>query len=137
MLSQSAMQEPLDIGGIAYARRARCERIPGLVSNRHHAAFRNGRNRATQVSGSEILQGSVGRDRVIGDLAMQEITGVITVSLQETDGARSVHRAVAKNDHRTPFEMRHEGLSMIPNWVSFSRRLLCHFGATRGRAKPK
>jgi len=27
---------------------------------------------------------------VIGDLAMQEITGVITVSLQETDGARAV-----------------------------------------------
>jgi hypothetical protein len=118
MLGQSAIQQPLDIGAIAYARRAGCEGIPGLVSNRHHAAFRNDRNRATQVSGSEILQGGVGRDRVIGDLAMQRITGFITVSLSETDDARSVHRDVTKTDHRTPFEIRYEGPSMIPNWVS-------------------
>ena len=89
-LSQCAIQQPSRHRAIAYAPRARCEGIPGLLSNRHHKAFRNDRNRATQVSGSEILQGSVGRDRVIGDLAMQEITGVITVSLQETDGARAV-----------------------------------------------
>jgi hypothetical protein len=51
---------------------------------------------------------SAGRG-VIGDLAMQRITGVITASLPETDGARSVHWNVAKTNHRTAFEMTYEG----------------------------
>jgi hypothetical protein len=44
---------------------------------------------------------------VISDLAMQRITGVITASLPETDGARSVHWNAAKTDHRTAFEMEY------------------------------
>ena len=40
------------------------------------------------------------RRRVIGDLPMQRITGVIPASLPETDGALSVHRDIAKTDHR-------------------------------------
>jgi hypothetical protein len=47
------------------ARRARREGISGLVSNRHHGAFRNDKNRATQAHRSEILRGSVGR--TLGD----------------------------------------------------------------------
>jgi hypothetical protein len=46
---------------------------------------------------------------VIRDLAMQRITGVITASPPETNGARSVHRDAAKTDHRTRFEVRYEG----------------------------
>jgi hypothetical protein len=45
---------------------------------------------------------------VIGDIAMQKITSVITTSLAETDGTRSVHWNAAKTDHRTPFEVRVE-----------------------------
>jgi hypothetical protein len=56
---------------------------------------------------------------VIGDLAMQKITSVITTSLAETDGTRSVHWNAAKTDHRTPFEVRYEGSSMISIRVSF------------------
>src|ERR1700680_4674571 len=46
------------------------------------------------------------RRGVIRDHAMQRITGVITASLPEPDGARSLHREAAKTDHRTPFEVR-------------------------------
>jgi hypothetical protein len=42
---------------------------------------------------------SAGRG-LIGDLAMQSITGVITASLPEPDGVCSVHRDAAKTDHR-------------------------------------
>ena len=51
---------------------------------------------------------------VIRELAMQRITGVVTASLPETDGARSVHRDAAKTNHRTAFEMSYRGPSMIP-----------------------
>ena len=51
---------------------------------------------------------------VIGDLPMQSITCVITASLPEPTGARSVHRDAAETDHRTAFEMSYEGRSMIP-----------------------
>ena len=56
---------------------------------------------------------------VIGDLPMQSITCVITASLPEPAGARSVHRDAAKTDHRAAFEMSYRGPSMIPDWVSF------------------
>jgi hypothetical protein len=59
------------------------------------------------------------RRGVISDLAVQRITGVITASLPESGGACSVHRDVAKTDHRTPSEIGFEGPSMIPNWASF------------------
>jgi hypothetical protein len=59
------------------------------------------------------------RRGVIRDPAMQRITGIITASLPEPDGARSVHWNAAKTDHRTPFEVRYEGSSMISNRVSF------------------
>ena len=52
---------------------------------------------------------------VIRDFAMQKITGVITASLPEPDGARSLHRDAAETDHRTAFEMSYEGPNMIPN----------------------
>jgi hypothetical protein len=56
---------------------------------------------------------------VIRDLAMQRITGVITASLPETNGARSVHRDATKTDHRTPFEIRYEGAEGDPKLAVF------------------
>jgi hypothetical protein len=41
------------------------------------------------------------RRGVIRDPAMQRITGIITASLPEPDGARSVHWNAPKTDHRT------------------------------------
>src|SRR6266446_4220492 len=61
---------------------------------------------------------SAGRG-VIGDLAMQRITSVITVSLAEPAGACRVHRDAAKTDHRTAFEMRYDCRSMMPDRMSF------------------
>jgi hypothetical protein len=48
---------------------------------------------------------SAGRG-VLGDLPVQRITGVITASVSETNGARSVHRDAAETDHRMAFEIR-------------------------------
>src|SRR5436190_14686263 len=45
------------------------------------------------------------RRGVIRDHAMQRITGVITASLPEPDGTRSVHWNAAKTDHCTLFEV--------------------------------
>ena len=44
---------------------------------------------------------------VIRDLAMQRITGIITASLPEPEGTRSVHWNAAKTDHRMAFEMEY------------------------------
>ena len=49
------------------------------------------------------------RRGVIRYLVMQVITGIITASLPETDGACSVHRDAAKTDHRSTFEMSYQG----------------------------
>jgi len=46
---------------------------------------------------------------VIRDLVMQRITGVITTSLPEPNGARSVHGDAAKTNHHTPFEISDTG----------------------------
>jgi hypothetical protein len=51
---------------------------------------------------------------VIGDLAMQRITSVVTASLPKTDSARSVHRDAAKTNHRKTFEMSYRGSEYDP-----------------------
>jgi hypothetical protein len=43
---------------------------------------------------------------VLGDLPVQRITGVITASVPETDGAGSVYRDAAETNHYTAFEIR-------------------------------
>jgi hypothetical protein len=45
----------------------------------------------------------------IGDLAKQQIAGVITARLPEPDGARSVHWDAAKTDHWTPSDIKYGG----------------------------
>ena len=54
------------------------------------------------------------RRGVLSDLPVQRITGVITASVPETDGARGVHRDAAETDHCMAFEMSCGGRSMIP-----------------------
>jgi hypothetical protein len=139
-ISQSPIQQPLDIGAVANVAERIDAHVVGIVGAHRHQpvphnlrndvrpleplaglgvkeyrtwcpidpAFRNDRNRATQAHRSEILRGSVGRGGVIRDLAMQRITGVITASLPETNGARSVHRNASKTDHRSTFEMSYQ-----------------------------
>src|ERR1700730_4437493 len=57
--------------------------------------------RPSEMIRTEQHAGSAKRG-VIRDPAMQRIPGIITASLPEPDGARSVHWNAAKTDHRTP-----------------------------------
>jgi len=59
------------------------------------------------------------RRGVIGYLAVQRITGVITASLSEPDGASGIHRDPAKTDHRLPFEIRYGGAEYHLNFAGF------------------
>jgi hypothetical protein len=142
-ISQSTIQQPLDIGTVAYVAERIDAHVIGIVGTHRDqpmtynlrndvrpietlAGFGVEENRArcpihtmwpsemvgTEQYGHADLRFceamSAGR-WVIGDLAMQRITGVITASLPEPDGACSLHRDAAKTDHRTPFEVRYEG----------------------------
>src|SRR5271155_5470454 len=103
------------------------ETLAGLGVNEYRAWCPVDALRPSEMIGTEqygradlgVCKAVSARRGVIGDLAVQRITGVITASLSETDGARSVHRDVAKTDHRTSFEIGFDGPIMIPNWTSF------------------
>jgi hypothetical protein len=59
------------------------------------------------------------RRRMVGDLALQKITGVITASIPEPDCALGVHWDAAEAHHVTAFDVRYDRRSMIPDGVSF------------------
>jgi hypothetical protein len=65
------------------------------------------------------------RRGMIGYFAVQRITGVITASLSEPDGASSVHRDAPKTDHRLPFEIRYGGAEYHPNFAGFLPAACC------------
>ena len=153
VISQSTIQQPLDICAVAYVAERVYAHVIGIVgTHRDQPMTHDFRNdvrpfekfagfgvkeyrtwcpidtmRPSEMIGTEqhrrtdlrFCEAVSARRGVIGDLVMQRITGIITASLPEPDGARSVHWNAAKTHHRTPFEVRYEGSSMISNRVSF------------------
>jgi hypothetical protein len=135
-ISQSTIQQPLDIGTVAYVAERIDAHVIGIVgTHRDQPMTHNLRNdvrpletlagfgvkeyrawcpidtmrpskmiRTEQHGRTDLGFGKAvsARRGVIRDLAMQRITGIITASLPEPDGARSVHWNAAKIGHRMP-----------------------------------